>query len=503
MEPAKRIVVNTIAQYSKSVINTCLSLYTVRLVLSALGQSDYGIFNLIAGVVAMIGFITNALVITTQRHLSYYQGKEDENKVQQMFSNSILLHMAISIILCIVFLSLMDYLCMDYLNIEDSRRGTARFVYLMSVCMLFITFMSAPFKAIFIAHENIVYISIVEVLDAILKLILALTLLHLDFDKLKIYSCIMMFIILFQMIAFALYAIFRFKECRLSKTFVNFDRNCIKELMGFATWTTYGMGAVIFRQQGLAVLINKFFGTVYNASYGIANQIFGVLSFVVTSITNAMNPQIMRAEGRHQREQMIHLAEQESKFVTFTMSLIFIPLIFEMDGILRVWLEDVPPYTVFFNQCVLISVLIDQTTYGLHTANQAIGNIRNYSLIMYTPKVLAIAVFWALLYYGHSLKSVMYSYIAIEAIVAVIRVPYLKKKLGLDVTHYFRHVILRLLPLIATLVILSYLNRQFCDSSYRFLVSVPLTMFLGGIVAWYTTLTLSERSKFIGFFKKR
>lgn len=148
----------------------------------------------------MIGFITNALVITTQRHLSYYQGKEDHHKVQRMFANSIILHLLISLILCIVFLCLMDYLCMDYLNIEESRRETAKFVYLMSVCILFITFMSAPFKALFIAHENIIYISVVEVIDGILKLILALTLLHLDFDKLKVYACIMMFIVLFQLI---------------------------------------------------------------------------------------------------------------------------------------------------------------------------------------------------------------------------------------------------------------------------------------------------------------
>ena len=502
MEPAKRIVVNTIAQYSKSVINTCLSLYTVRLVLSALGQSDYGIFNLIAGIVAMIGFITNALVITTQRHLSYYQGKEDGHKVEMMFANSILLHLFIGIVLCLVFLCMMDYLCMDYLNIEDSRRETSQFVYLMSVCILFLTCMSAPFKALFIAHENIIYISIVEVIDGMLKLTLALTLLDLDYDKLRVYACIMMFIVLFQFIAFAVYAIFRFKECRLSKTFANFDRDCIKELMGFATWTTYGMGAVIFRQQGLAVLINKFFGTIYNASYGIANQIYGALSFIVTSIVNAMNPQIMKAEGQHNRQQMYHLAEQESKFIVSVMALIFIPLIFEMDNVLHVWLGNVPVCAVFFSQCIFITFLIDQITYGLHSAAQAIGQIRTYTILMYTPKLLSLVIFWGILKFNGSIEQVMYCYIGIEALVAIMRLPYLHKKAGLDIKSFLYHVPLRLLPLITVLIALSYLQQFAWSSTYRFFFTIPLIAVIGSIIAWFSTFTPNERNTFIHFVKK-
>ena len=451
----------------------------------------------------MIGFITNALVITTQRYLSYYQGKEDEHHVQLFFSNSILLHLAISIMLSIVFLCLMDYLCMDYLNIEDARRETAKFVYLMSVCILFITFMSAPFKALFIAHENIVYISVIEVIDGILKFILALTLLHLEYDKLKIYACIMMFIVLFQLVAFVLYAVLRFKECHLTQVFSNYDRGCMQELMGFATWTTYGMGAIICRQQGLAILINKFFGTVHNASYGIAHQIYGALSFIVTSIVNAMNPQIMRAEGQHNRQQMFHLAEQESKSIVSIMALIFIPLIFEMENVLHVWLGEVPVCAVFFSQCIFITFLIDQVTYGLHSAAQAIGQIRNYSILMYTPKLLSLIVFWMILQKNGSIEQVMYCYICIEALVAIMRLPYLHKTAGLDVQHFICSVLLRLLPLIIILIILSYLQQYIWDSEYRFFLTIPAIVLIGGITAWFSTFTSQERNTVIHFIKKK
>jgi len=471
-------------------------------VLSALGQSDYGIFNLIAGVITMLGFITNALVLTTQRHLSFYQGQGDKDKVQQVFSNSLLIHIIICLGLNVIMLSLMDYLCMDYLNIEDSRRETAKFVYLMAVCILSITFISAPFKSLFIAHENIIYISVIEVIDGLLKLFLALALLQLNYDKLKVYSCIMMLIVLFQLFAYVLYAIVKYKECRLSKLFADFNKKCIRELMGFATWTTFGMGSVLCRQQGLAILINISFGTIYNAAYGIANQIYGSLSFIITSITNAMNPQIMKAEGQQQREKMLNLAGKESKFIVATMALVFIPLIFEMDNILRFWLKEVPAYTCFFSQCIFIAFLIDQTTQGLHSAVQAIGQIRTYTLWMYTPKLLSLVLFWYILNNGGSLEDVMYSFIIIETMVAVMRLFYLRSAIGFCIKDYIVNILLKLLPLIIFLIILSMVQKYVWDSNYRFLITIPVIVSLGGIIAWFVTFTPKEREVLIQFIKK-
>jgi O-antigen/teichoic acid export membrane protein len=272
--------------------------------------------------------------------------------------------------------------------------------------------------------------------------------------------------------------------------------------MGFATWTTYGMGAVICRQQGLAILVNKFFGTVYNASYGIANQIYGALSFIVTSIVNAMNPQIMKAEGQHERKQMFHLAEQESKFIVSVMALIFIPLIFEMDNVLHVWLGDVPVCAVFFSQCIFITFLIDQVTYGLHSAAQAIGQIRNYTLLMYTPKLLSLAVFWISLKTNGSIEQVMYWYIGIEALVAIMRLPYLHKTAGLNVKVFLYKVPLRLLPLITILIVLSYIQQYTWDSTYRFFFTIPIIVLIGAITAWFSTFTPSERNALIHFVKK-
>lgn len=502
MDPAKRVLINTVAQYSKALINMCLSLYTVRLVLLSLGETDFGISSLIAGVISMLGFITNALVITTQRHLSFYYGIGDKEKARQVFSNSFAIHFCVGICLVLIMLCLKDYFCIEFLNIADDRRTVAGYVYIFSTCILFITFITAPFKAIFIARENIIYISVVEILSSILKLILVLTLLSLDFDKLVIYSTIISSMAIFELLCYLTYSFLNFEECSPDMFIKDIDRFTIKELAGFASWTTYGMGVIIFRNQGVAILINKFFGTVLNASYGIAMQVYGVLSFISSSIVNAMNPQIMQAEGKGHRDKVFLLAGQESKFVSSMMAIIFIPIIFNMNDILLLWLKEIPPYTTFFCQCLLVTFIIDQTTYGLHSANQAIGKLRTYTLIMYMPKLMLPAVFWLLLYFHHPVESVMYVYIAVEALVALCRLPYMKHTAGLRVRQFAKNVFFKIIPLILLLASISFMS-TYLNLQYGNLLKIPTLVIIGCLIAWRCTLTSSERHFILGMLKKR
>lgn len=494
MEASKRIFVNTIAQYVKALINTCLSLYTVRLILSALGQMDYGIYSLVAGIIAMLGFGINAMTITTQRHLSYYQGKKDDESLKRVFSNSVILHLLIGILIAIVLLTVRDYLCLHFLNIPDERRLVASQVYVMTIGMLMLSFLSTPFKAALIAHENIVYISIIEVIDGVLKLLLAITILDIETDKLLIYTLILMCIYVFELIAYTVFCIRNYEECSILKIFHYYDITTIRNIGTFATWTTYGMGAVVLRTQGLSVLINKIFGPILNASYGIAFQVYGAVSFISTSITNAINPVLMKSEGQNNREKMLTLAEKESKFIVAMMALLFIPLIVEMDGILYAWLKEVPPYASFFCRCLLICFIVDQSTYGLNSANQAMGNIRNYTLLMYTPKILFLPLAFFLMTNGQGLETVMSFFIAIEAIVAIARLPFLHHIAGLSISDFVRNVFLRLIPLIVLLTFIS-LAISLADINCRFIVNIITTGLIGSVIVWTIVLTKEERKQ--------
>lgn len=501
MGPVKRIIVNTVCQYAKSLVNICLSLYSTRLILEALSVSDYGVYSVVGGVVAMLGFMTNALIITTQRYISYHHN--DLAYVSKLFSNSLFLHFLIGASLGIILFLPESWLINNVLNIGATRLGAASHVYEISVFMLFLTIVTAPFKALFIARENIVYISIVEVFDGLLKLSLAILLMYVPADKLLCYACGMALILVVNFLAFVVYAVLRFEECHIVVRKKDLDRECMARLTGFAGWMTYGMGAVAARNQGIAVILNHFLGTIVNAAYGIAFQVYAAVSFVSTSILNAMNPQIMKSEGEHDRRKTLFLAERESKYSTTLLALVAIPMLVEMPAVLALWLKDYPEGTVLFCRSVLIASLLDQLTYGLQTANQALGKVRDYTLLIYTPKLLTPVGVWLLLVNGYGIRHVMWLYISVELAMAMVRLPFMKYTAGLSIRHYFSHVVLPLLPLCIVLCGVSWICGRYGMSGYWIVVNILVSILAGGAAVWFFTLESKEREFVRVFIKSR
>lgn len=493
MEPAKRIILNTLVQYTRSILNILLSLFSTRYIIEALGDSDYGLFVVVGGVVALLGFITNALVITTQRFVSYYFGRSAPDQVRKYLANSIILHLAFSLVMAIVLYALKNIVVYQWLNIPDGRHNVALGIYLITILMMVITIVISPFKALFIARENISYISAVEILDGFLKLAVALWVLTTESDRLLVYAILILAIQILNFLAFFIYATQKFEECQHLCLVSLFDFNYIKQILGFAGWSTYGMGSVVLRSQGIQLLLNRSFGTIVNAAYGIAMQVFGSVAFVATSVINAMNPQIIKAEGEGDRQKMLRLAEKESKYSTLLLTLLIIPLVFEMPSILGFWLKSVPPGTDMFCRFILCSFIIDQVTYGLNIANQATGQIRNYTLLMYTPKLLVIVPIYILLKYGFLPSSAMWVYIASEILVSTARLPYMKYTCGLCILHFFRKVILPVIPPLVFLCASSVLCIHSLDIPLRFLVTISTAVLTGACATWLFALDNEER----------
>ena len=501
MNASKRIIVNTVAQYGKSVINILLSLYSTRLVLNALNVNDYGIYSVVGGVVGILGYLTNSLVVTTQRYLSFYHGQGDIKKTQALFINSILLHLLIGLIFVGILMLLEDFLINHFLNIDSCRLEAARLVYVATVLMMFVTVITAPFKALFIARENIVYISSVEVCDGLLKLCLALSLFVIGFDKLMFYAYGMAIILVVNLLAYVVYAELKYKESHIifSRRVVN--RQYINQLLGFAGWTTYGMLAGMCQTQGLSIVFNKFFGTAINAAFGIGMQVNGAVRFVSTSVLNAMNPQIMKAEGMGDRDKMLRLASKESKFSTALMLMISIPIIAEMPDILKFWLKIVPPHSVLFCRTLMLTFLFDQFTMGLHSANQAIGKIRSYSLLTYTPKIMIIPLACFILLLNESLLWVMVMYAATELMVSLFRIPFLHKTAGLNMREYLKSVVLPLIPIIVCEGSVCLLFVLGLDCPYRFLLTLAVACSAGIASMYFFSLNNDERTFVTNFIK--
>ena len=503
MSPSTRIIVNTLVQYVKAVVSTCLTLYATRIILLALTSSDYGLYMLIAGVVTMLGFITNSLIVTTQRYISVLHGKGNIDHVRRLYHNSMVLHWLIGLLMALCLVLVEPWLMSSWLKIPEGRFDTAVAVYYIMVLILFITILSAPLRALFIARENIIYIAVVEIVDAVVKLCIAFWLLTVQSDRLLLYVWALAAIQMLNFFAFWFYGLWRFPECTFRFRRSDLRLDDMRQLLGFAGWTTYGMGAVAARAQGIAMLLNHFFGTVINAAYGIAMQVYMGLSIVTTSIFNAMNPQIMKAEGEGDRRRMLIMAGKESKYSVALMTIVSVPIMFEMDSILGLWLPDEPPmHTALFCRFILVAFLFDLLTLGLNTAVQAVGELRLYTLVMFTPKLLTLPIAWAILHFWGSVSGVMWAYVLVELVMALARLSYMKRRLQLSVADYLRYVLLPTIFLLLVLTGVGMVCMQLPYSLWRIFITFLACGFVGLGVSWAVCLNRGERQYLLGLIRK-
>ncbi len=503
MNQNTRIIVNTLAQHLRSLLNISMSLYSTRLITSALGDMDYGVYSLVAGVVVMLAFVTNAMVVTTQRQLSFYHGQCRMDKVRCMFANSLLLHVVLGALLAFVLYGCEPLLFNGFLNIEPGRIEAAVVVYRLVIVALLLSFVTAPYRAIFIARENIVYLSVVDVIDGVFRLLAAVWLLHCPFDRLISYAWLVTGITAFNMTALVAWAVPKFEESRVLPRPAHFNRKAMGELLGFAGWTVYSLGCIIGRTQGVNLILNQFFGTLINMAYGIVQQIFGSLQFVAQAVVNAISPQVIKAEGMGDRRRMLAMSESLSKYAYLLLAVVVIPLLFEMPAVLLWWLGKVPEYAVVLARFILIAALCDQLTIGLGTANQAIGQIRNYSLTINSIKLLTLPAVWFALWRGESVEVVMWIYLAFECICAIGRLPFLKYTAGLSIGHYAKHVFGRVLVPSATIIVACWAVVFMANFPYRFLVTGCVSVVTAAVTVWFFALEDAERRFVVQLLRNR
>lgn len=492
MQPIKRIAVNTLAQYIRTIINMLLSLYSSRLVLNTLGVDDYGIYALVAGVVSMLSFLTNSLIGSTQRFLSVSQGKGDIANLKVVFGNSLLLHLIIGAFITLLLELLTPYLFGGFLNIPDDRIGVAKVLYQQVIWMVYISFVASPFKALLVSRENIVYTSVVDVLDGIMKVVLVLALPYFNADKLMTYGWILFSIQCFNLAAFMAYPFIKYEECTLPRL-KNFNWSFIKELSGYTGWVVYSSLVIAFRNQGLTIVLNRIMGAAVNAAYGIGAQISGMLAHVSSSFNNAIAPQLMASEGRGDRSRMWQLAQVNSKFSFLLLSMVGIPSMFEMNDLLEIWLGVVPQNTIYFGCTFLLMQIVDQLSGGLGLANRAIGDIRKYTLVTYSPKLLVVPLGWLSLHLGMPILVVCGIMILLEAICMVLRIYLLRNNEGFAIKDYIINVIFKpFVPCIISAAICC-ISVNVISIRFRFLLTFAVSVIIFIATAYFVALTIEER----------
>lgn len=500
MRASNRIIVNTLAQYVRTILNLLLSLYSARLVLDILGVVDYGLYALVAGVVSMLSFFTNSLVSSTQRFLSVSQGKGDLQRLREVFSNSLLLHILLGLIVALLLESLSSILFDGFLNIPDGRESAAIILYQQVILMVYVSFIASPYRALLVSKENIVYASVIEVLDGVLKIVLVLLLPSIPLDNLVAYGWAMLLISFFNLGAFSIYAHVKYAEC-IFPHLRYFRFSYVKELSSYAGWVVYSTLCIALRTQGMAVVLNRVLGVAVNAAYGIGTQISGMVSFVSTSFNNAVAPQLMASEGGGNRERMWLLAKLESKFSFLLLAMIGIPTMFEMQSLLELWLVDVPPATMLFGCMFLSMQIIDMLTSGLGLANRAIGNIGVYTMLTYTPKLLVLPCGWLALDAGMPLGVICALMVIVEAVCMLLRIPLIMKEKGFDAANYSREILFRTQIPVALSIIACCIIYFSLDFPFRFLLTFSVSIAVFAFAAYRWSLTNMEREKIVSILR--
>ena len=499
---ANKVIFNTVILYSKIVITMLISLMTVPMVLRALGDSDYGLYNLIAGVISMLSFLNASMTIATQRYLSVAIGQNDKSKLNEIFNNSIVLHLILGVALVVLFEVASFFIFDDFLNIASDRIWTAKFVYQFLVLSTFFTILTVPYNAIMNAKEDMLAFSLIGIFDSIARLIIALVILNSNSDRLLLYSFLIAILTILVTFISRLYVKFRYKEfIFLPKTYVRLTT--LKELFGFAGWNTLGAVAMIGRNQGIAILLNLFIGTIANAAYGVANQINGVLSYFSSTFQKVLNPQLMQSHGMNDRERLIRISCWASKYSVLILSLFAFPLILEMPYILKIWLREIPEYTIRFCQMILILSVVYQYSTGLMSAIQAVGKIRLYFIVMSILIITNLPVSYFVLKNDMPAYLCIVVMIIIEVISFIVRLFMSSKLVKFPISIYLKNVILPTVASITISIGVAYIVHVLLSESFIRLLLVCFSYFVVYIFcSWNWTLDEQHKTHILTIVHK-
>lgn len=493
MRGTDRIIVNTIILYAKGVVSILVSLVSVPLILRSLGQEDYGLYMMLAGVVALLAFLNASMTVSTQRYLSVSFGEKSEDRVNSIFTVSIVLHIAISL----VILALLELCCPilfgGFLNIPEGRETACAVVYQMLALSMVMTIITVPFTALLNAKENMLVFSLISISENILRLILAVGLLYYGADKLVVYGIGMAVITFVSSLTTMLYCHYRYTDCRFSVRRY-YKQPLMREMVGFTSWNTLGAVSVLCRNQGGAIIVNWFFYAIGNAAYGIANQINGAVNYFSANLQRAINPQIMQSEGSHDRKKLERLTIATSKYSTMMIGFIVVPLIVEMPFILSVWLGEIPDGTIWLSRLTLTLCLISQFSMGLMAYVQAIGKIRDYFLSVSALLLISLPLGYAVYRLGFGIESLVMVFIAVELLCFAVRMYFARESGGLPLLQYLLNGVLRaMLPIvlagIAALGMKCFLEAGWLRTAL--VLIIYWTVF--GVLAWQWGIDETER----------
>ena len=420
----KRIAKNTLMLYFRQILIMLVSLYTVRVVLNTLGAEDYGIYNVVAGVVTMFSFLSGAMATASQRYFAFEMGRGNEEGLQKIFSVTMTIYMLLALIIMLLAETVGLWFVNTRLVIPAQRMTAARWIYQFAILSFMVTLLTTPYMASIIAHENMNVYAYVSIAEAVLKLGIVFMLRVLPYDKLIVYGALLLIVACINTGLYRGYCKRRYAECRFR---LLWDMALCSEMISFIGWNFFGSFSSMIKNQGNTLLLNWYIGPIANAAQGIANQIRNAVSTFSQNFNLAVRPQITKEYAQENYENLFNFLSLSCKLTFFLMLVIIVPVYYDIEFILQIWLKNVPEYTIPFVRLLLIEALIESISLAMASANQATGKISVYQRIIGFCVLLNLPISFFVLVSGNPPQYIYAGGIVCMCLLVVVRVVFLKQ----------------------------------------------------------------------------
>lgn len=499
---ANRVIKNTGYLYAKMFISMFISLYTVRLILNSLGQTDFGIFQIVGGAVAMLGFFSASMASATQRFMSYFEGSRNKEKQKIIFNVSIVMHFFLSFIVGLFLVGAGYFFFHGILNIPAERVYSAKVIYTSLIFSTMFTVMTVPYDAVMNAHENMFYYSLVGLLQSFLTLGVAFVCVYTHYDKLIVYGILMAFIPIISLVIMRIYCHRKYEECIVNPKRY-FDKNVMKDMTSFAGWNLLGTSSSMIGNYGQGILVNHFFGVVVNAAMGICRQIECQLLALNQNMQKALNPVIVKEEGANHREEMLRWSYVGCRFSFLLLAVFALPFVVVAPFVLQIWLKQVPAWTIIFVRIQLTRSMLEQMTLSFNTSLSATGNIKTANILVMVLYFFPLFIEYILFSYGFPPYWIYLTMLIVTITQTTLNLRLYHKYCSLEYQQYFKEVFFPLLLLSFATIAAAIIPYVFTDYGWmQTILSVTFAEIIFFVFSYFFVLRNKEKSILIEVYHK-
>jgi O-antigen/teichoic acid export membrane protein len=478
-----------------------VSLYTVRVILETLGVEDYGIYNVVAGMVTMFGFLSSLMATANQRYFAFEIGRGDYEQLKRLFGLSMVIYVIIGILVLILAETAGLWFVCNKLIIPLDRKNTGIWVYHFSVASFLFTILTAPYMAMIIAHEDMIIYAYMSIVEVLLKLLIVFALYFFISDKLQLYGILMCAVAMVNAVLYLIICRIKYKECQIG---FYWNKGLFKEVSIYMAWNLFGAIAGVFKHQIINIILNQFFNPIVITSRSIALSINNAISSFSYNFSSAIRPQIIKTYAAGQKTEMIHIIYLGAKGTYFLMYIFAFPVILEMPFVLLLWLKNIPEYVVVFTRLSLIDFLIDTISSTLITSAQATGKIKLYQFVVGGILLLNLPISWIVLVIGAPPYSVMIVGICLTFMALIFRLLIMRRLIDFSIIQFLKEVlspICKVSVLSMVLPIIIYINLR--QSIFRlFLVSGVSVLSICGNV-YFLGLNNIERARIVAVIRNK